>query len=97
MSLSVLHYSGLSLISLLDSLSGSYSTVNQSSFPETETVCQSVLSIISTPCSEPVHNIFNIFSKGGCRWPAHIAILHGCQSQGTINTKLDFKTLISYQ
>src|SRR5882724_10826618 len=50
MSLSVLHYSGLSLISLLDSLSGSYSTVNLSSFPETETVCQSVLSIISTPC-----------------------------------------------
>src|SRR5882724_8074234 len=41
MSLSVLHYSGLSLISLLDSLSGSYSTVNRSSFPETETVCQS--------------------------------------------------------
>src|SRR5882724_9590224 len=41
MSLSVLHYSGLSLISLLDSLSGSYSTVNLSSFPETETVCQS--------------------------------------------------------
>ena len=41
MSLSVLHYSGLSLISLLDSLSGSYSSVNLSSFPETETVCQS--------------------------------------------------------
>jgi len=48
MSLSVLHYSGLSLISLLDSLSGSYSSVNLSSFPETETVCQSVLSINST-------------------------------------------------
>src|SRR5882724_4330265 len=41
MSLSVLHYSGLSLISLLDSLSGSYFTINLSSFPETETVCQS--------------------------------------------------------
>src|SRR5882724_10791357 len=40
MSLSVLHYSGLSLISLLDSLSGSYFTINLSSFPETETVCQ---------------------------------------------------------
>src|SRR5882724_1878153 len=47
MSLSVLHYSGLSLISLLDSLSGSYSTVNLSSFPETETVCQSFCLLFS--------------------------------------------------
>jgi len=49
------------------------------------------------PCSEPLHNIFNIFSRGGCGWLAHIAMLHGCQSHGTINAKLDFKTLISYQ
>jgi len=42
MSLSVLHSSWQSLTSLLDSLSGSYITINLSSFPETETVCQSV-------------------------------------------------------
>src|SRR5882724_1278791 len=47
MSLSVLHYSGLSLISLLDSLSGSDFTINLSSFPETETVCLSVCLLFS--------------------------------------------------
>src|SRR5882724_384435 len=58
MSLSVLHYSGLSLISLLDSLSGSYSTVNLSSFPETETACQSVLSLIFNTNPPSFQSIF---------------------------------------
>ena len=48
LSLSVLHCSWQSLISLLDSLSGSYFTVNLSSFPETETVCQLVQPLILT-------------------------------------------------
>jgi len=79
MSLSVLHYSGLSLISLLDSLSGSYSTVNLSSFPETETVCQSSCLLFQQmlPSADVENNEGRRFSSLSAQTRL-ILLMHGC-------------------